>query len=68
MHLAGPMVAEVEKLNGEVAIPLRGYVVCNSTPLRTLFWTAPPEGVFVRRMKLGICIGQRVGILRGLGR
>jgi len=43
-------------------------VVCNSTPLRTSFWTAPPEGVFVRKMKLGICIGQRVGILRGLGR
>jgi hypothetical protein len=33
-----------------------------------LFWTAPPEGVFVRKMKLGICIGQRVGVLRGLGR
>jgi hypothetical protein len=32
------------------------------------FWTAPPEGVFVRKMKLGICIGQRVGVLRGLGR
>jgi hypothetical protein len=26
-----------------VAIPLRGYVVCNSTPLRTPFWTALPE-------------------------
>jgi hypothetical protein len=25
-------------------------------------------GVFVRKMKLGICIGQRVGVLRGLGR
>ncbi len=37
-------------------------------PLRMPFWTAPPEGVFVRKMKLGICIGQRVGILRGLGR
>jgi len=43
-------------------------VVCNSTPLRMPFWTAPPEGVFVRKMKLGICIGQRVGVLRGLGR
>jgi hypothetical protein len=32
------------------------------------FWTAPPEGVFVRKMKLGICIGQRVGVLRGLDR
>jgi hypothetical protein len=51
-----------------VAIPLRGYVVCNSTPLRMPFWTAPPEGVFVRKMKLGICIGQRMGVLRGLGR
>ena len=27
-----------------VAIPLRGYVVCNSTPLRTPFWTALSEG------------------------
>jgi hypothetical protein len=52
----------------EVAIPLRGYVVCNFTPLRMPFWTAPPERVFVRKMKLGICIGQRVGVLRGLGR
>jgi len=25
-------------------------------------------GRFVRKMKLGICIGQRVGVLRGLGR
>jgi len=25
-------------------------------------------GMFVRKMKLGICIGQRVGVLRGLGR
>jgi hypothetical protein len=32
------------------------------------FWTAPPEGVFVRKMKFGICIDQRVSILRGLGR
>ena len=52
----------------KVAIPLRGYVVCNSTPLGMPFWTAPPEGVFVRKMKLGICIGQRVSVLRGLGR
>ena len=51
-----------------VSIPLRGYVVCNSTPLRMPFWTAPPEGVSVRKMKLGICISQRVGVLRGLGR
>jgi len=43
-------------------------VVCNSTPLGMAFWTAPPEGVFVRKMKLGICIGRRVGVLRGLGR
>ncbi len=60
---------EAEEVAWEpVAIPLRGYAVCNSTPLRTPFWTAPPEGVFVRKMKLGICIGQRVGVLRGLGR
>jgi hypothetical protein len=32
------------------------------------FRTAPPEGVFVRKMKLGICIGRRVGVLRGSGR
>jgi hypothetical protein len=32
------------------------------------FWTTPPEGVFVRKMRLGICIGQRMGVLRGLGR
>jgi hypothetical protein len=37
-------------------------------PLRMPFWTAPPEGVFVRKMKFGICIGQRVGVLRGSGR
>ena len=34
--------AYVEK--AKVAIPLRGYVVCNSTPLRTPFWTALLEG------------------------
>jgi len=54
--------------DGLVAIPLRGNVVCNSTPLGMPFWTAPPEGVSVRKMKPGICIGQRVGVLRGLGR
>ncbi len=42
------------------------------------FATLPPQeypsgqhrrrGVFVRKMKLRICIGQRVGVLRGLGR
>jgi hypothetical protein len=32
------------------------------------FWTALPEGVFVRKMKLGICIGQGVDVLQGLGR
>ncbi len=49
-----------------VAIPLRGYVVCNSTPLRMPFWTAPPEGVFVRKMKLGICMGRIAGVFGGL--
>jgi hypothetical protein len=51
-----------------VAIPLRGYVVCNSTPLRMPFWTAPPEGVFVRKMKLGICMGRVTGVFGGLCR
>ncbi len=31
-------------------------------PLRTPFWTALSEGGFVRKMKLGICMGRITGV------
>jgi len=43
-------------------------VVCNSTPLRTPFWTALPEGGFVRKMKFGVCMGRITGVFGGLCR
>ena len=51
-----------------VAIPLRGSIPCNGTPQRTPSWTAPPEGGFVRKMKLGICTRRITGVFEGLHR
>ena len=54
--------------SGAVAIPLRGSIPCNGTPQRTPSWTAPPEGGFVRKMKLGICTRRITGVFEGLHR
>ena len=51
-----------------VAIPFRGSISCNGTPLRTSSWTVLLEGGFVRIMKAGIYTWRIKGVLRGLAR
>lgn len=52
----------------QVAIPFRGSISCNGTPLRTSSWTVLLEGGFVRIMKAGIYTWRIKGVLRGLAR
>ena len=48
--------------------PLTGLSGLQLYPPKNAVLDSTAGGGFVRKMKLGICIGQRVGVLRGLGR
>ena len=68
-HLLQPIPYGAAWSYGEhVAIPLRGSISCNGTPLRTSSWTVLLEGGFVRIMKAGIYTWRIKGVLRGLAR